>query len=95
MESPPSDFLWGHPQTPPLHPRSLSRSLLPLLLLRNPLSLGLFLGLGLRFSPGFLSRTLSMMGFHCLLQSEEGPLLLLVPPLHLLPLLFKSLGVVL
>ena len=29
MESPPPDFLWGHPRTPPLHLHSPSRSLLP------------------------------------------------------------------
>jgi len=35
------------------------------------------------------------MGFCCLLQLEEGPLLLLVPLLHLLLLHFKGLSVIL
>jgi len=71
------------------------RPLLSLLLLCNPLPLGLFLGFGLCFSPGFLSCTLCTTGFRCLLQSKEGLLLLLMPSLHLTTLLLKHLGVVL
>ena len=39
----------------------LHHPLLSLLLLRNPLPLGLFLGFGLRFPPSFLSRVLSLV----------------------------------
>ena len=65
------------------------------ILLCNSLPLGLFLGFGLCFSPGFLSRTLCMTGFHCLLQSKEGPLLLLMPLLHLMALLLEHFSIVL
>jgi len=75
--------------------RVLPYLLFPLLLLCNPLPLSLFLGLGLCFSPGFLSRILSTMGFRCLLQSKEELLLLLMLLLHLTALLLEHLGVVL
>ena len=55
----------------------------------------LFLGFGLRFSPGFLSCMLCMMGFCCLLQLKEGLLLLLMPLLHLMALLLEHLSVIL
>jgi len=38
---------------------------------------------------------LCMMGFHCLLQSKEGLLLLLMPSLHLAALLLKHFSVIL
>ena len=66
-----------------------------LLLLRNPPFFGLFLGFGLCFSPGFLSHTLCITGLHCLLQSKDGLLLLLMPSLHLMVLLLKYFSIVL
>ena len=38
---------------------------------------------------------LCMMGFHCLLQSKEGPLLLLMLSLHLLVLLLEHFSIIL
>jgi len=62
MKSSPSDFLQGHPQTPPcyLHFPSF-RPPLPLLLLCNSLPLGFLLGLLLCFSLSLLSYALSLM----------------------------------
>ena len=68
---------------------------LSLLLLCNPLPLGLFFGFGLYFSPGFLSCMLCMTGCCCLLQLKEGLLLLLMPLLHLIALLLEHFSIVL
>ena len=65
------------------------------LLFLSSFSATLFLSLGLHFSPGFLSRTLCMTGFYCLLQSKEGSLLLLMSSLHLPALLLKHFSVIL
>ena len=65
------------------------------LLFLSSSSATLFLGLGLCFSPGFLSRMLCMTGFCCLLQSKEGSLLLLMSSLHLPALLLEHFSVIL
>ena len=65
------------------------------LLLCNPPFFSLFLGFGLRFSPGFLSHMLCTTGLHCLLQLKKGLLLLLMPLLHLIVLLLDHFSIIL
>ena len=66
-----------------------------LLLLHNPLLFGLFLGFGLHLSLDLLSCMFYTMGLHCLLQTKEGLLLLLMPSLHFMALLLKYFSIVL